>query len=62
MVGQVTVYQDAQVLQRICEGLKEAEVETKKESIPDDVVDADITKLEKFFAKGAWRAVKHAGR
>ena len=40
--------QDAQVLQRICEGgegKKEAEVETNKESVPDDVVDADVTVL-----------------
>ena len=46
--------QDALVLQRICEGdegIKKAEVETNNTNIPDDVVDADISMLEKFFAK-----------
>ena len=48
--------QDAQVLQGICEdeaGKEEAEVETNKESIPDDVVNADVTIKEKFLAKDA---------
>ena len=57
------VCQDALMLQRICEGgegIQEAEVETNKANIPDDVVDADIAMLEKFFTKDAWRAVQHA--
>ena len=55
--------QDAQLLQRICEGGRsiQKEVQANKESIPDDVVDADITILEKFFAKDAWTVVQHAG-
>ena len=57
--------QDALVLQRICEGgegIKEAEIETNKENIPNDVVDVDIALLEKFFAKDTWRAVQHAAK
>ena len=56
--------EDAQVLQRICEGgrsIQEEEVQANKESIPDNVVDADITILEKFFTKDAGSVVKHAG-
>ena len=58
-------FQDELVLQRTCEsdeGIKEAEVEINKENILDDVVDADIAMLEKFFAKDVWRAVQHAGK
>ena len=57
--------QDTQVLQRICKGgenIKQAEVEANKDCIPDDVVDTDITVLEKFFAQDAWPVVQHAGK
>ena len=55
--------QDTKVVQRICEGGESIKaVETNKESIPDDVVDANIAILENFFAKDAWTIVQHGGR
>ena len=54
---------DTKVVQRICKGGESIQVvETNIESVLDDVVDVDVSILEKFFAKDAWTIVQHAGR
>ena len=57
----LTCCKDATVVERISKGgkyIQEAEV---KVNLPDDIVNEDISNIEKFFFKKAWTAVNEKG-
>ena len=52
---------DATVVERISKGAKYIQEAEVKVNLPDDIVNEDISYIEKIFSKKAWTAVNKKG-